>query len=704
MPTLQWTVSRGRILLAAFLALVCAGALLTRLVAIQVFAHERFEARAEQNQEGRVLLPPRRGDIVDRHGSLLASDVSSYSVHAVPRLMRDPAATARRLASVLSLEPDKLRREFAKRPHFAWVSRRVEPEQLASVQKLGLPGVFWNHVARREYPGGSSCQQVTGKVNLDGHGVEGIEHKYDEDLAGESGWATYIRDGAGGQVMLPRSPRRDPSHGLRLVLTIDAEVQGAVMSRLEEAVRETGARQAAAVLLDPHSGEIWSFGAAGPAAEGARRQPVVSDTYEPGSTFKLVVTAAALEEEVAATSSVFHAGNGSYDFGKFSIRDVHGYGDLTLFDAFRYSSNVVAGKLALLVGRERYYRYATLFGFGSLTGVDFPGEIGGKLRPPHQWSERSLPTLAIGQELTVTPLQLAAAYGAVANGGWLVKPHLVKAKVDPAGDDVRDVKARTVQRVLSEQTAATLRSMLRAVVDSGTAKKAGLPWAPVGGKTGTAEKYDPAVRTYSASKYISSFVGIVPAEEPKLVCLVLVDEPTRGHYGGEVAAPVFRRILEDIRRIPEGPLSPKLARVQVRPSEFRAPPSEVPEVRFMPTDRARAVLAESGFRVRVEGRGTHVYDQKPAAGERLGRGEWVEIALEPAGDGIFPSVMGLTLREAINRLGKVGVNPIVEGSGVVVEQNPPPGSVIERAQTCLLRARPSSDAAVAQAPGGRRGD
>jgi cell division protein FtsI (penicillin-binding protein 3) len=704
MLNLQWTVSRGRILLAAFLALACAGALFSRLVAIQVLAHERFEARAEQNQEGRVLLPARRGDFLDKNGVLLASDVSTYSVHAVPRLMPDPAAAARRLAAALELDAARLSRDFARRPRFCWVHRKLDPERAAAVQKLGLPGVFWNHEPRREYPGGSASQQVTGKVNLDGHGVEGLEYQYDALLSGESGWATYTRDGAGGRVLLPRNARREPTHGRGLVLTLDAEMQGAVMNRLEEAVRETGARQASAVVLDPHSGAIWALGAAGPGAEGAHRQAVVSDTYEPGSTFKMVVAAAVLEEGLAGTGTHVHAEHGSYNFGGFSIRDVHGYGDLTLADAFRYSSNIVAGKLSLLLGAERFYHYATSFGFGSLTGIDFPGEVGGRLRAPRQWSNRSLPTLAIGQELSVTPLQLAAAYAVVANGGMLMKPYLVQAELDPEGRVARRIAPEPIRRVLTEATAATLRGMLRAVVDSGTARKASLEWAAVAGKTGTAQKYDPALGTYSRSKFVSSFVGIVPAEEPKLVCLVQVDEPARGHYGGEIAAPVFRRILEDLRRIPEGPLSPRLHRVQVLPAEFAPPPSEVPDVRLLTAERARRRLAEHGFRVRERGHGTRVLDQKPEAGHRAGRGEWVEIVLEPAGSGSLPDVVGLTLREAIDRLSRIGVRSEVVGSGIVVTQFPPAGSYVERTGTCLLRCLPAVEASGTKALGGRRGD
>ena len=700
---MQGTVSRGRILLAAFLGLACAGVLFLRLVAIQVFAHERFEARAEQNQEGRVLLPARRGDILDRQGRLLASDVNTYSVHAVPRLMKSPNAVAKKLAAALTLDAGRLRSEFKRRPKFCWVHRQLEPDRAMAVAKLGLPGVYLNHESRREYPGGAPARQVTGKVNLDGRGVEGLEYQYEASLRGEDGWATEFRDGSGGSRPLARGARREPKHGRGLVLTVDAEIQGAVMARLERAAEELGARQAAAVILDPFTGAVLALGAAGPGTSGARRQPVISDTYEPGSTFKVVVAAAALEEEVANENTMYFGENGSYNFGGFSIRDVHEYGELSFRDAFRFSSNIIAGKVALQVGEERYYRYATSLGFGSLTGIEFPGEVAGRLRPPHQWSGRSLPTLAIGQELSVTPLQLAAAYGAVANGGVLMKPHLVHAEIDAGGRVVERHEPRPLRRVFSERTARTLRAFLQSVVDSGTAKKAHLNWATVGGKTGTAQKYDPSIRTYSRSKYVSSFIGIVPADAPKMVCLVIVDEPRKGHYGGEVAAPVFQRILEDVRRIPGGPLAPHPPRVQVTQREFSPPASVVPDVRLIAVEVAQRRLEEYGFRVRVRGQGARVYAQAPAPGEPLGRGEWVDVHVEPAIGEALPDVVGLTLREAIRTLSQVGVRSEVVGSGVVVAQVPPAGARLTGTRACLLRCQPSPDVRPA-AGRSRRGD
>jgi cell division protein FtsI (penicillin-binding protein 3) len=699
---LKASPGRDRILFAALLGLVAALAVFARLVTVQVFAHERFEARAEQNQEGRVLLPPRRGELLDRKGRVLASDLRTYSVHAVPRIMKNPRATAKKLARLLDLNTSTLIREFKKRPKFCWVSRQLDPGLETELQEAGLRGVYLNVEIRREYSE-PACVGVTGRVNLDGKGVEGIEYQFESVLHGRSGWETVYKDGSGGKVFLPRGSRRDPEHGHGLVLTIDSSIQGVVMSRLGAAVERTGARQGTAVVLDPYSGEILGMGSCGPATKGVKRNPVMSDTYEPGSTFKLVAASATLDEDLADTETIYNAEDGSYNFGGFLIHDTHEYGEITLFDAVRFSSNIVAGKLAVELGERKFYQYATAYGFGSLTGVEFPGEAGGRLRPPHQWSGRSLPTLAIGQEVSVTPLQMALSYAVLANGGLLMTPQLVLAELDPHGKVVRRFKPHAVRRVISAETATVMREMMQAVVDSGTAKRARIDWAHVGGKTGTAQKYDPASGTYSRAKYVSSFVGFLPADDPRLVCLVLIDEPGRGYYGGEVAAPVFREIVEDIRRMRRGPLSPTPERVLVDPEDVRPPPTVVPDVRLLPIDEASRLLAEMGLRVRAQGEGTRVVAQSPVSGIPIDRGEVVELVLDMGATGVMPRVVGLTVRQALAELSARGIRPQVVGSGVVRKQAPAAGAKLPRERRCVLRCEPLDVSYYTSSTGGSHG-
>ena len=693
---------RDRILVAALVATAAAGILWARLLAVQVAQHEHYAARAEQNQEGRVLLPPRRGDLVDRRGELLATDLRTYSVYAVPRLMKDRRATARSLARLLDLDARALERRFRQRPAFCWVTRMADPGIEGKLAKARLRGVFLTVESRREDPGGEAVLPVLGRVNLDGRGIEGLEYQFDAVLRGRPGWATVFRDGTGRQISLPQGSRRPAEPGRGLLLTLDNAIQAITVARLGAAADSLDARQASAVILDPRTGEVLAMATAGPAAPDARRNPAINDQYEPGSTFKLVAAAATLEEGLGQPATVYDAEGGAYDFGPCVIHDAHPHGLLTLRDAVRFSSNIVAGKLGVGLGARRYYEYASAFGFGSLTGIEFPGEAPGRLRHPSRWSGRSLPTLAIGQEVAVTPLQMALAYGVIANGGVLMQPQMVLAEIDGEGQVGPRIPPRAVRRVVSPRTAAVMRDFLQAVVDSGTATRARLPWTKVAGKTGTAQKYDPATRTYARGRYISSFVGFLPADDPRLVCLVLVDEPRKGYYGGEVAAPIFRDIMEDIRRVRGGPLSERPATVRLAAADLAPPPTLVPDVRLLPQERARARLAALGLRTRAVGEGPRVLTQTPAPGTPAERGQAVEIVLARAGEPVVPEVRGLTLREALVRLSAAGVPARLAGSGVVVAQQPAAGSRLARGASCLLTCR--SEGGVRLAAQGGDGD
>jgi stage V sporulation protein D (sporulation-specific penicillin-binding protein) len=349
----------------------------------------------------------------------------------------------------------------------------------------------------------------------------------------------------------------------------------------------------------------------------------------------------------------------------------------------------------LLLGPERLYRYATTFGFGGITGVTFPGEAGGKLRSPEHWSQRSCPTIAIGHELSVTPIQLALAYGVIANGGILMQPMLVREIRNSDGTVVRRFAPHATQRALSARTTELLRTMLTAVVDSGTAKAARVPGLAIAGKTGTAQKYDAAFGTYAPGKYLSSFVGFAPADNPTLVGVVVIDEPGGKHYyGGEVAAPVFREILLDLQRLSREEFHGNLTAVASEPA---APaPVVVPDVHLLPPDAASRRLGEYGLHARLEGSGARVLAQDPAAGSEFERGGavtlWLTTPQDSAGR-VLPDVTQLPVREALRRLARLEVHARIEGQGTVVRQQPPPGTRLPVAAGCRLwcepvRARP----------------
>jgi len=688
---------RRRLAPAAVVVLLAGVCVLARLAFLQVLRHGYYTARAEINQQERIQLPPERGEIRDRRGNLLAQDRRTYSLIAVPRNMPDAPRMARRLARALHLDEKKLVAEFQRRPNYCWVVRQQPPE-LAEMfadsthAKNGWTSVFLQGETRRSYPAGEPLAQLVGRADLDNVGVEGLEYQFDSILRGQQGWRTVLQDGRGRQIGMPGWSSKNPVNGHSIALTIDSDIQSVVCERLRAAVDSLGALKAIAVVLDPWTGEILAAASEPQPEEPPFRNEAITDQFEPGSTYKMVVVSAALEEHDATPTTLFDACQGACDFGGFVIHDSHPHGVLTLADAVRYSSNIVAAKLGIKIGSRAMYEYSTAYGFGALTGVEFPGEATGLLRHPDRWSARSLPTLAYGHELSVTALQLGLAYSAVANGGTLMAPQLLAAEYDAKGALVNKAEPRPLRRVISGETAATVRTFLQSVVDSGTATRAQLAWAHVGGKTGTAQKYDTALHTYHNGKYLASFVGFLPVEAPRLVCVVMVDEPKKGYYGGDVAAPVFKKIMEDLYRLRGGPLAPEPAQVvALRPRPVAV---LVPSVRALPLNRAREALQDAGFRARVDGNGSRVLTQSPPAGARAERGALVVLSTVPALGGV-PNVVGMTVRQALTELTSVAMPAQVVGRGVVVRQDPPAGSLAVKGRSCVLVCEEREALAVA---------
>jgi cell division protein FtsI/penicillin-binding protein 2 len=694
---------RSRVLVAAAGLFFALAVLWARVAWLSIGLHRHYEERAERSQEQRVLVRPVRGNLLDRQGRPLARDLRTYSIAVVPREMKDPRGTARRIAAVLGLDARALARDFSARPRYLVVARRVAPDAGQTILGWKEHGIYATVETQREYLLGSAAQEILGRTDIDDIGVEGLELQFDDVLRGRPGWTTMFKDGRGGTHLLSRGLRRSPTPGQHVVLSLDADLQGILESHLLRARDTLQAERAFGMFLDPRTGEILAVANVPHGGAGASRNWNFTDQYEPGSTFKMVVAGAALEEGVARPTDYLEAAASGVALVAPGCRlhDTHEAAGFTFFDAVRYSSNIVMARLALKLGPERYYRYATTLGFGSLTGVEFPGETGGKLRSPDRWSGRSLPTLAIGHEVTVTPLQLALAYAAVANGGVLMQPMLVREVRDDDGAVVRRFEPRAQRRVFSEATTATLRLMLASVVDSGTARPARVAGLHVAGKTGTAQKYDPRTRTYGANMFVSSFVGFAPAESPTLVGVIVIDEPHgRKHYGGEVAGPVFREVMMDLRRLPHGPLDLAATTIAARPP---APaPVTVPDLRLLLGRAAEQRLATCGLRAHFEGRGERALAQSPAAGQAIERGGSVTVWLSAPPDsnsGRMPDLAGLSVRAALRRLALLGAQARIEGTGLVVRQSPEPGAALAGGAVCRLWCEPGP-AAPLERPSG----
>jgi cell division protein FtsI (penicillin-binding protein 3) len=587
---------------------------------------------------------------VDRHGGALATSSPAESLFAQPRALGDPVRVAARLAPLLDTPERELHAALTSGKSFVWLRRRLPPATAAAVKALREPGLGFLPEPLRLYPNRELGAHVIGFEGVDG-GLEGIERAMNDALAGTPGKAVVGRDALGREVVTEsvlQAPR--PGHGV--MLTLDRTIQYLAEREIDAAWRRTRAKAAMAVVLEPRSGDVLAVAIRPTFNPNAFldvpsrdhwRNRAVTDPFEPGSTFKVILAAAALEEGVVRPEDRIWAENGAITIARTTIHDWKKYGWLSFAEVLQNSSNVGSIKVGLALGRERYHRYMTAFGFGALTNVGLAGESRGQLREPPRWSALSLPTLSIGQEVSVTAMQMVAAFGAIANGGTLMQPRLVRSLFDAEGRETRRFEPRPVRQVVSPETARTLTRMMTQVVATGTGHNAAIAGYEVAGKTGTAQKLDPATKRYSRNPGVLSFVGFVPADEPKLVMLVMLDEPKNEKWGSEAAAPIFSAIGGEVLRyldvaprdaaplhIVTGPAEGPPARVRL--SAAAAEPvadRTMPELRGRTLREALTVLAPLGAAVKVQGRGL-VKDQTPAPGETVQSEAVVRLTLAGA--------------------------------------------------------------------------
>jgi len=647
---------RTRVLILAALLAVAFGGLTSRLGWLMIVKRAELAALAERQYSRTVTLHGARGPIVDRHGAPLATSTPAESLFAQPRALGDPVRVAARLAPILDAPERELHAQLTSGKAFVWLRRKLPPAVVARVRALGEPGLGFLDEPLRLYPNRELAAHVLGFEGVDG-GLEGVERAWNDALAGTPGRAIVGRD-ALGRELASQQILAPPAPGRGVMLTLDTTIQYLAEREIDAAYRRTQARAAMAIAMDPRTGDVLAlalrptFNPNAFLAVSSRevwRNRAVTDPFEPGSTFKVILAAAALEEGVVRPEDRIWAENGQLTIAKTTIHDWRKFGWLSFGEVLQNSSNVGSMKVGLALGRDRYHRYMTAFGFGAPTGVGLPGESRGVLRDPQRWSPLSLPTMSIGQEVSVTALQMLAAVGAVANGGTLMQPRLVKAEFDADGREVRRVEPRAVRQVVSLETARTLSRMLVQVVEHGTGHLAAVPGYDVAGKTGTAQKLDPATRRYSRAPGVLSFVGFVPADEPRLVLLVLLDEPKTEKWGSEAAAPVFSAIAGLVLRYLEvpprdaapiqivtGPGADAAAAARVRLvatdhlTEAELSAGLMPDVRGRTLRRALAMLAPLGVRVELAGRG-RVAQQTPVPGERVHEDAVARLTLLPGG-------------------------------------------------------------------------
>lgn len=609
---------------------------------LQIHCRDQWLKRAENQHQKVIPLTPQRGAIYDRNGEELALSIEVDSIYVNPYQVKDVAVTARRLAPLIGMREKAVRAKLGSKKRFVWLKRQVSPVESRRVRDLKLPGVHFIKEHKRYYPNGSLGAQVIGFTGLDPHGLEGLELAYDSVVLGEGGYLVIERDNLGRGIAGDEGAVNGASNGGSLYLTLDKNIQYIAEKELAAAVGALQAKAGTVVVLDPRTGAVLAMASQpdfNPNAfnrYGPRnyRNRAIADAFEPGSTLKTFLLAAAIEQGVIGPKDRVYCEKGRYKVGGKEIHDHHPYGWLTVGEVLKYSSNIGAAKIGKALERERFYRALRDFGFGRRTGIGLPGEAAGRLRPPEDWFEVDLAAISFGQGMTATPLQIATAMAAIANGGYLMQPYIVERAVDGYGQTIESHGPSIVRRVVSERTAQIVRRMLEMAVEKGgTGTLAAVPGFRVAGKTGTAQKVDPVAGGYAVDRYVASFVGFVPAEDPKLVILVLIDEPKGKSYGGLAAAPVFSRIA-----------SQALAQLKV------APKRPVRDRRLRPLPRL-------------------AHNRKPVL---------PAAAVTGARDGapLMPDFVGMSYRQVLQTMERTGLNVNLRGSGRVVEQFPPPGRTV----------------------------
>lgn len=627
----------------AFLA-AWAVVVIARLIQVQLVRHDHYVQRAQKQQERTLALNPVRGSILDARGRVLAESVTAESVCADPSAVTNRPAVAKTLAPILGMTPrDILAKLNSGGGGFAWIARKLPHETAARVKALRLPGIYTIEEHRRSYPRAALAANVIGYTGLDGEGLAGIEHSLEKYVSGTAGKVTLLQDARRSMYLVGGDGANRPRDGHHVVLTIDAVVQFIAERALAKAVTRYRATGGSVIVLDPSDGAILAMASA-PTFDPNRfreftpddwRNRPVQDQYEPGSTFKIVMAAAGLEEGLVTPSQIIDCGAGAIRLANVEINEHGGnqYGPIPFEEVMVHSSNVGSVKVALSLGQTRFYDYIRRFGFGERTGIALPGEALGMLRDPSKWSQVSIGSISIGQEVAVTPLQLIRAMATVANGGVRVEPRLVDRVVDDEGKVLYRPPAVEPKRVVSERTTAVLNEILKAVVARGTGVNARLAEHIVAGKTGTAQKAGRG--GYSAYNFVASFAGYVPADRPRLVMLVVVDEPHGGQYGGEVAAPVFREIAEaSLRYLGVPPSIPSRsigtpATTLAAFSQSASPSARtgaVPDLRGLDARAAVAKAIETGLLVRAVGSGV-VTSQDPLPGGALPQTKTISLTL-----------------------------------------------------------------------------
>lgn len=650
-----------------------------------------------------VPVEAKRGTIFDRNGQELVTSVSVDSAYAFPPQIEDKQAAADKIAWALNMDKEDVYEKLTQNVGFVWLKRRIDYQSSQNLKSLKINGVELVEENQRFYRQDSLAAHVLGFAGDDNQGLTGLESVYDDDLKGTPGRIVIEKDAVGNNIPEALHQLIPPVPGHNLVLTIDQTIQFFVERELDKIVETYQPKLAVIIVMNPKTGEILAMGNRPTYNPGDwhnypqdvwDHNPAIWYNYEPGSTFKIITAAAALEESTVRPSDSF------YDPGYIKVADrtIHcwydgGHGSQTFTEVVQNSCNPGFITVGLNLGKEKFYKYINAFGFGDRTSICLPGEELGIQIPEKDATDLNIATMSIGQSIAVTPIQLITAASAVANGGQLLKPTLVKAITDVDGKVIKEFQPEPVRQVISSNTAETLMGLLTNVVVKGSGRNAFVEGYGAAGKTGTAQVVEAG--GYADGKYVASFMGFAPADDPQLAALVMVAEPKGGSYfGSQVSAPVFKAIASDALRYMKVPERPSLEKPQ-NPLIYEEPKlkTTVPSVVNYPVEDAKRVLNNSGLNVQVQGQGNIVYKQVPGGGAEVQNGTTVILDLSPpesvpSDQVTVPDLRGLTIKDAGGILEKLGLHLCPAGSGIAVGQKETPGSQVPKGTTITVEFQP----------------
>lgn len=639
-----------------------------RAYQLQILEGSQLSSLAKEGYTGKFTLASQRGTIFDRNGKELALSIEVCSIYCYPKRVKDKTRAANLIARALDINERDVVKKLHSSRSFVWIKRKVTPDEIKRIKELDIAGIDFTKESRRYYPCMETGAHVIGFASQDNSGLEGIELQYNRFLEGQEIRLDRIHD-ALGRPLLFDGPGTEEQGPFDLVLTLDKEINYKAQKALKEAVERSRAESGVCIVMRPQTGEIlamavvpefnpnifWRF------RPYEWRNRTVTDCFEPGSTLKAFLLAAALEEGVVTPETVINCERGQYSVGDFIIHDSRAFGMLKVTEIIKFSSNIGAIKIGQRLGPGRFHYYLKKFGFGERTEIAFPGERKGTLRSIKDTSLLGRNTLYFGQGISVSPLQLAVAFGAIANGGHLMRPYLVKSIVDKRGRTVREFYPSIRRSVISSETAKRARDILEGVVrKDGTAPKAAIKGYAVGGKTGTAQKVDREKRTYSDEKFVAFFGGFAPSDSPGIVILVALDEPKGRSSGGFVAAPVFSDVggwaLNHLNITPSFQLASQVSLTAKPAQHLQA------EVKML-----QAGQQNSSHPVEREG---------------------VLVAVDPELTGSTPNLIGLGMREVLKKTRRLGLKVVIKGSGLVVKQSPAPGTPLEEKRLLAVTFMP----------------